>query len=64
MKTNFTILFLILFSGFTFAQNKIETGKKTPEITMSKPDGTPFSLSSLKGNWFLLTFGLHGVLLV
>ncbi|WP_228390814.1 TlpA family protein disulfide reductase [Chryseobacterium contaminans] len=56
MKTSYTLLFLILFSGFTFAQNKIEVGKKAPEITMSKTDGTSFSLSSLKGKMVLIDF--------
>ncbi|WP_336961885.1 TlpA disulfide reductase family protein [Chryseobacterium contaminans] len=56
MKTSCTLLFLILFSGFTFAQNKIEVGKKAPEITMSKPDGTSISLSSLKGKLVLIDF--------
>lgn len=56
MKTSFTLLFSLLFSGFTFAQNKIEIGKKAPEITMSTPDGTSFSLSSLKGKLVLIDF--------
>ena len=56
MKTSFIILFLSLFSGFAFAQNKIEIGKKAPEITMSKPDGSSFSLSSQKGKLILIDF--------
>lgn len=56
MKTGFTIACLILFSGYIFAQNKIEVGKKAPEITMSKADGTSFSLSSLKGKLVLIDF--------
>ncbi|MEJ5105671.1 TlpA family protein disulfide reductase [Chryseobacterium sp. MYb328] len=56
MKTNFILLFFILFSGYTFAQNKIEIGKKAPEIVMSQADGSPFSLSSLKGKLVLVDF--------
>lgn len=56
MKTSFTILFLILFSGSVFAQSKIEIGKKAPEITMPQPDGSSFSLSSLKGKVVLIDF--------
>jgi peroxiredoxin len=56
MKTSFTILFLALFSGFIFAQNKIEVGKKAPEITMNQANGTSFSLSSLKGKLVLIDF--------
>lgn len=56
MKTGFTILFLMLFSGYTAAQKQIEVGKKAPEITMTKADGTSFSLSSLKGKMVLIDF--------
>ncbi|WP_228438884.1 TlpA family protein disulfide reductase [Chryseobacterium pennae] len=56
MKTSCILLFLILFSGCTFAQNKIEVGKKAPEIVMSQADGSPFSLSSLKGKLVLVDF--------
>lgn len=56
MKTGFTIIFLIVFSGFITAQNKIEIGKKAPEITMTKADGTSFSLSALKGKLVLIDF--------
>nr|WP_315028517.1 TlpA disulfide reductase family protein [uncultured Chryseobacterium sp.] len=56
MKCYFTIVFLIFFSGSIFAQNKIQVGKRVPEITMSKADGTPFSLSSLKGKFVLIDF--------
>ncbi|OCA72182.1 thioredoxin [Chryseobacterium artocarpi] len=56
MRTGITILFLIIFSGNIFAQNKIEVGKKAPEITMSKADGTSFSLSELKGKLVLIDF--------
>ncbi len=56
MKTSCILLFLILFSGYTFSQNKIEVGKKAPEIAMSQPDGSPFSLSSLKGKLVLIDF--------
>lgn len=56
MRVGITILFLIIFSGFTSAQTQIEIGKKAPEITMSKADGTPFSLSALKGKLVLIDF--------
>lgn len=56
MKTGFTILFLILFSGCITAQNKIEIGKKAPEIIMTKADGASFSLSTLKGKLVLIDF--------
>ncbi|WP_228455279.1 TlpA family protein disulfide reductase [Chryseobacterium sp. Tr-659] len=56
MKTCFTVLFLIAFSGCILAQNKIQTGKKAPEITMMKADGTSFSLSTLKGKLVLIDF--------
>ena len=56
MKTSCTLLFLILFSGFILAQSKIEVGKKAPEITMAKPDGSLFSLSSQKGKIVLVDF--------
>lgn len=56
MKAAFTIVFLILFSGYSAAQNKIEVGKKAPEIIMPKADGTSFSLSSLKGKLVLIDF--------
>ncbi|MDN3693141.1 TlpA disulfide reductase family protein [Chryseobacterium tructae] len=56
MKTGFIIIFSILFSGYSLAQNKIEVGKKAPEITMSRADGTSFSLSSLKGKLVLIDF--------
>ncbi|MCJ7936227.1 MAG: TlpA family protein disulfide reductase [Chryseobacterium sp.] len=56
MKSRFTLLFLIVFSGCIFAQSKIEAGKKAPEITMSKADGTSFALSTLKGKLVLIDF--------
>ncbi|MGE8513016.1 MAG: TlpA family protein disulfide reductase [Chryseobacterium culicis] len=56
MKTGFTIIFLIVFSGFIAAQNKIEIGKKAPEIIMTKADGTSFSLSTLKRKLVLIDF--------
>lgn len=57
MRTPFTVLFFILFSGYALAQNsKIEIGKKAPEITMPKADGSPFSLSTLKGKLVLIDF--------
>ncbi|WP_246008653.1 TlpA family protein disulfide reductase [Chryseobacterium lactis] len=56
MKIRFTLLFLIAFSGYAFSQSKIEVGKKVPEITMSKVDGSSFSLSSLQGKLVLIDF--------
>lgn len=56
MKIHFTILFLMIFSGAVWAQNKIEIGKKAPEIVMTKADGTSFALSSLKGKLVLIDF--------
>ncbi len=56
MKNGFKLLFFILFSGYITAQNKIEVGKKAPEITMARADGTSFSLSSLKGKLVLIDF--------
>jgi peroxiredoxin len=56
MKTVFSLLFLILFTGFISAQNLIEKGKKAPEISLSKPDGNLFSLSSLQGRLVLIDF--------
>ena len=57
MRTHFTVLFFIIFSGYALAQNsKIEIGKKAPEITMSKVDGSSFSLSTLKGKLVLIDF--------
>ncbi|WP_228435834.1 TlpA family protein disulfide reductase [Chryseobacterium pennipullorum] len=56
MKNHFTLFFFIVFSGYLFSQNKIETGKKAPEITLSKADGSSFSLSSLKGKVVLIDF--------
>lgn len=56
MKNGFKLLFLILFSSYMNAQNKIEIGKKAPEITMTKADGTSFSLSELKGKLVLIDF--------
>lgn len=57
MKTYITILFCIILSGFAIAQNnKIEVGKKAPEISMTKADGTPFSLSTLQGKVVLIDF--------
>lgn len=56
MKIRFTLLFLIIFPGIIFAQNKIEIGKKAPEIVMAKADGTSFALSTLKGKLVLIDF--------
>lgn len=57
MKIRFTVFLLMIISGFAFAQNtKIEVGKKAPEITMAKADGTSFSLSTLQGKLVLIDF--------
>lgn len=57
MRTHFTVLFFIIFSGYALAQNsKIEIGKKAPEITMPNADGSSFSLSTLKGKLVLIDF--------
>ncbi len=57
MKIRCTLLFFMIISGVAFAQNnKIEVGKKAPEISMFKADGTSFSLSSLKGKLVLIDF--------
>lgn len=56
MKIRFIILLGVLFSGNIFSQNKIEIGNRAPEIAMSKVDGNPFLLSSLKGKLVLIDF--------
>ncbi|WP_126650740.1 TlpA family protein disulfide reductase [Chryseobacterium aureum] len=56
MKTFCTIVFFILFSGYSTAQSTIEIGKKAPEIIMTKADGNSFSLSTLKGKLVLIDF--------
>ncbi|WPO93227.1 TlpA family protein disulfide reductase [Chryseobacterium sp. HR92] len=56
MKTGSTLLFLMIFSGTVMAQSAIEIGKKAPEITMNKADGTSFALSALKGKVVLIDF--------
>ncbi|EFK34629.1 Thiol-disulfide oxidoreductase resA [Chryseobacterium gleum] len=56
MKSCFTILFLVFLSVSVDAQKAIEIGKKAPEITMTKADGTAFSLSRLKGKIVLIDF--------
>jgi len=56
MKSCFTILFLVFLSVSVDAQKAIEIGKKAPEITMTKADGTAFSLSTLKGKMVLIDF--------
>jgi len=58
MKTCFTILFLLFLSVSVSvsAQKAIEIGKRAPEITMTKADGTAFSLSTLKGKMVLIDF--------
>lgn len=56
MKIRFTLLFLVIVSQMAFAQNKIEIGKKAPEIVMAKADGASFALSTLKGKLVLIDF--------
>ncbi|WP_278353141.1 TlpA family protein disulfide reductase [Chryseobacterium gleum] len=56
MKSCFTILFLVFLSVSVDAQKAIEIGKKAPEITMTKADGTAFSFSTLKGKIVLIDF--------
>jgi len=56
MKSCFTILFLVFLSVSVDAQKAIEIGKRAPEITMTKADGTAFSLSTLKGKMVLIDF--------
>ncbi|MET3036602.1 TlpA disulfide reductase family protein [Chryseobacterium sp. NRRL B-14859] len=56
MKVRFTIVFLVFISGFIFAQNSTEIGQKAPEINLSRADGSPFVLSSLKGKLVLIDF--------
>lgn len=56
MKNGLTLLLLIIFSGSVAAQSTIEVGKKAPEITMTKSDGTSFALSTLKGKVVLIDF--------
>lgn len=56
MKSCLTILFLVFLSVSVDAQKAIEIGKKAPEITMTKADGTAFSLSTLKGKIVLIDF--------
>ena len=34
----------------------VEVGQEAPDFTLPKPDGTPFSLSSLRGKYVLLDF--------
>ncbi len=56
MKIRSTVLFLMMVSGLVSAQKVIEIGKKAPEITMAKADGSPFALSALKGKLVLIDF--------
>ncbi|KPE50882.1 TlpA family protein disulfide reductase [Chryseobacterium indologenes] len=56
IKTFFSILLLMICTGYISAQNTIETGKKAPEITLTRPDGSSFSLSSLKNRLVLIDF--------
>ncbi|MDR6922633.1 MULTISPECIES: TlpA disulfide reductase family protein [Chryseobacterium] len=56
IKTFFSILFLMICTGYISAQKNIETGKKAPEIILARPDGNSFSLSSLKNRIVLIDF--------
>ncbi|MCT2563906.1 TlpA family protein disulfide reductase [Chryseobacterium herbae] len=57
MKGFLTLFSVLILTGYTAAQQaKIEIGQQAPEITLSKPDGSSFSLSSLKGKAVLIDF--------
>lgn len=57
MKVFLTLFSVLILTGYTAAQQtKTEIGEQAPEITLSKPDGTSFSLSSLKGKVVLIDF--------
>jgi thiol-disulfide isomerase/thioredoxin len=55
MKFLFSLLVLIYFNTHLSAQT-VKTGQKAIEITQPSPDGTPISLSSLKGKIVLVDF--------
>ena len=44
--------------GFT-AQAQLQRHSTIPEITLPQPDGTPLSISSLKGKYVLIDFWAH-----
>ncbi|NML68562.1 TlpA family protein disulfide reductase [Chryseobacterium sp. RP-3-3] len=57
MKVFLTLFSVLILTGYTIAQQtKIEIGQQAPEITLSKTDGSSFSLSSLKGKVVLIDF--------
>ncbi|WP_080779232.1 TlpA family protein disulfide reductase [Chryseobacterium phocaeense] len=57
MKAILTLFSVLILTGYAAAQQaKLEIGQQAPEITLSKNDGTPFSLSSLKGKLVLIDF--------
>ncbi|WP_099769167.1 TlpA family protein disulfide reductase [Chryseobacterium sp. 52] len=57
MKIFLTLFSVLIFTGYTAAQqSKIEIGQQAPEISLAKPDGSLFSLSSLKGKTVLIDF--------
>jgi len=56
IKTFLSILFLMICTAYISAQKNIEIGKKAPEIILAKPDGSSFSLSSLKNGLVLIDF--------
>lgn len=57
MKTILTLFSVLILTGYAAAQQaKMEIGQQAPEITLSKNDGPPFSLTSLKGKLVLIDF--------
>lgn len=57
MRAFLTLFYVLILTGYTAAQqSKIEVGEQAPEITLSKPDDSSFSLSSLKGKVVLIDF--------
>ncbi|SFN94967.1 Peroxiredoxin [Chryseobacterium oleae] len=57
MRVFLTLFSVLILTGYAAAQqSKIEVGEQAPEITLSKPDGSSFSLSSLKGKVVLIDF--------
>jgi len=57
-KMIFVFTFLVVFAGFSFAQEKIGIGigNKAPEIIGTSPDGKTFKLSETNGKLVLLDF--------
>jgi len=66
-KTAFILIFAIIAGSAAFAQKGkangnnnaktgTEVGDKAPELSYNSPDGTPISLSSLKGQYVLIDF--------